>query len=97
VARELGLKPVMWNVSCYDWKAKSAEEIVGHAARQIRSGGVILLHDGGHLRMGIDRSCTIEATERLIARYQGDGFQFITIPEMMSRAATEQVGALTTG
>ena len=31
IARELGLQPVMWNVSCYDWKAKSAQEIAALA------------------------------------------------------------------
>ena len=43
VARSLGLQPVMWNVTCRDWKAKSADEIVAHAERQIRGGDVILL------------------------------------------------------
>ena len=46
-ARALGLQPVMWNVTCQDWKAKSAGEIVARAERQIRGGNVILLHDGG--------------------------------------------------
>jgi peptidoglycan/xylan/chitin deacetylase (PgdA/CDA1 family) len=86
-ARELGLEPVMWNVSCYDWKAKSADEIVGHAARQIRGGSVILLHDGGHLRMGVDRSPTIGATEKIISRYRSEGYEFVTVPEMMARTS----------
>jgi len=38
--RALGLEPVMWNVTCYDWKATSAEEVFEHAQRQIRGGGV---------------------------------------------------------
>ena len=81
--RASGLEPIMWNVSCYDWKAKSAGEIVAHADRQIRGGDVILLHDGGYLRMGADRSRTVEASDRILTRYQGEGYQFVTIPQMM--------------
>jgi peptidoglycan/xylan/chitin deacetylase (PgdA/CDA1 family) len=84
--RHAGLEPIMWNVTCYDWKARSAEEIVGHAERQIRGGDVILLHDGGYRRMGADRSRTVEASDRILTRYQGEGYEFVTIPQMLERA-----------
>jgi len=83
--RAFGLKTVMWNVTCYDWKAKSAEEIVARAERQIRGGDVILLHDGSHVRMGANRSRSVEATDRILTRYLGEGFEFVTIPEMMEK------------
>jgi len=38
------------------------------------------MHDGSHIAMGADRSQTVIATDRLIERYQGDGYQFSTIP-----------------
>jgi peptidoglycan-N-acetylglucosamine deacetylase len=83
VARSLGLQTVMWNVTCYDWKAESADEIVHHAERQIRGGNVILLHDGEFHRIGVDRSGSVEASDRILARYQGEGYEFVTIPQMM--------------
>ena len=82
IARALGLEPVMWNVSCHDWKPISVDEIVRLAERQIRGGDVILLHDGGHTRMGVDRSRSLEATDRLLARYKDEGYEFVTVPEM---------------
>lgn len=85
IARALGLQPVMWNVTCYDWKAKSADEIVAHAERQIRGGEVILLHDGEYHRIGVDRSRSVEATDRILSRYKREGFAFVTIPEMMEK------------
>ncbi len=88
VARAMGLQPIMWNVSCYDWKAKSAEEIVGRAERQIRGGDVILLHDGEYHRIGVDRSRSLEASDRILARYKAEGYEFVTVPEMMERRAT---------
>jgi len=82
LVRRLGLEPVMWNVTGYDWNAPSAEHIerkVGNA----RGGDVILLHDGGHRAFGTDRSKTVEAVERVIARFKSEHREFATIPEML--------------
>jgi peptidoglycan-N-acetylglucosamine deacetylase len=83
VVEELKMFPVMWRVTCFDWAAKSHEEILKHARRQIAGGEVVLLHDGGHLRMGEDRSHTVRATDELIREYKDRGFLFTTVTEMM--------------
>ncbi len=77
IARELGLEPVMWNVTGWDWNAPPAEEIERKVTKQMRGGDLILLHDGGHKRMGADRSQTVIATDRLIVRYKADGYEFV--------------------
>jgi len=82
-ARELGLEPIMWSVTGYDWNAPPAVAIERKVSRQIRGGDVILLHDGGHKKMGADRSQTVQATEHLVNRYKQEGYSFVTIPEMM--------------
>lgn len=87
LARALGLEPVMWNVTGYDWSAPQADSIVARVSRQIRGGNVILLHDGSHLRMGADRSQTVIATDRIIAKCKAQGYDFVTIPEMMGEEA----------
>lgn len=89
IARALALKPVMWNVTGWDWKAPSADFIERKVAKQIRGGDVILLHDGDHAAMGADRSQSVIATNRLIERYQAEGYEFITVPEMMSLATLD--------
>lgn len=81
IARELGLEPVMWNVTGYDWSAPPAEVIERKVSRRIRGGDVILLHDGGHKQMGADRSQTVLATDHLITRYKLEGYQFVTIEQ----------------
>jgi len=83
IVRELGLKPVMWNVTGYDWNAPPAEAIEQKITKQVRGGDVILLHDGGHKQMGADRSQTVIATDHLITRYKSEGYEFVTIPRMM--------------
>jgi len=93
IARELGFEPVMWNVTGYDWTAPPAAEIERKVTSQIRGGDVILLHDGGHRQIGVDRSQTVLATDHLITRYKSEGYEFVTIPQMMGQAAVSQPSA----
>jgi peptidoglycan/xylan/chitin deacetylase (PgdA/CDA1 family) len=86
IARELGLQPVMWNVTGYDWSAPPAAVIERKVSKQIRGGDVILLHDGGHKQIGADRSQTVIATDHLITRYKAEGFEFVTIPQMIAKS-----------
>jgi len=86
IARELGLEPVMWNITGYDWNAPPAAAIEGKVSRRIRGGNVILLHDGGHKQMGADRSQTVIATDHLVARYKLEGYEFVTIPQMIAKS-----------
>ena len=44
---------------------------------------MVLLHDGGHERMGEDRSHTVRATGELIREYKDRGYLFTTVTEMM--------------
>ncbi|MGA9039198.1 MAG: polysaccharide deacetylase family protein [Terriglobales bacterium] len=95
VVRELGLVPVMWNVTGYDWKATSAEYIEKRVTSKVCGGNVILLHDGSHRSFGFDRSRTVIATDRVITRYKAEGYEFVTVPEMMGReAVSSQLSAL---
>lgn len=78
-ARALGMQPVMWSVTAYDWSAKSPEPIIEKVTRQVDShrrpqSEIVLLHDGGHLAFGADRSHTVEATRCLLERYAGKKF-----------------------
>ena len=85
IARQLGLEPVMWNITGYDWKAPSAEYIEHKITHKARGGDVILLHDGGHKAFGVDRSKTVESVDRLLKRYRQQ-FEFVSVPEMIKQA-----------
>lgn len=81
-ARRMGLSPVMWSVTGYDWSAKSADKIVETVSRQVDSrrkaqAETVLLHDGGHLAFGTDRGFTVEATRRLLGQYAAK--EFVTV------------------
>lgn len=85
LVRELGLEPVMWKVTGYDWNAPSAEYIQHKVASRIRGGDVILLHDGSHAGFGVDRSKTVAAVDWLLERYKQQ-FQFVSVTEMIKLA-----------
>jgi peptidoglycan/xylan/chitin deacetylase (PgdA/CDA1 family) len=87
IARRLGLEPVMWSVTGYDWNAKSSGDIVRKVVKQVESRSrkrseIILLHDGGHLAFGSDRHFTIEATRTLLRRYSAEK-KFVSVPEIL--------------
>jgi peptidoglycan-N-acetylglucosamine deacetylase len=84
-AVELGLKPVMWNVTAHDWDATDShalaarvERLVGRNQRLGR-GSNILLHDGGHLELGTDRSVTLAATKILLESWAGGNLRTVAI------------------
>ena len=91
--RSLGLTPVMWSVTGFDWSAKSSDSIVRRVAGEIEShrdrfGEIILLHDGSHLAFGTDRKYTVEATRTLLEKYSTAGKKFVSIPELTLAADT---------
>jgi len=86
IARKLGLQPVMWSVTGYDWSAESSRAIINKVVKQVegrsrKRGEIILLHDGSHLSFGADRHFTIEATRILLKKYS-DEKRFVSIPEL---------------
>jgi peptidoglycan/xylan/chitin deacetylase (PgdA/CDA1 family) len=84
IAHSLGLRPIMWNVTGYDWNAPPAAAIERKVEKQLRGGDVILLHDGGHKQMGADRSQTVVATDHILSRYKSEGYDFVTIQQMLN-------------
>ena len=85
--RAHGYEPVMWSVSGLDWSAQTAHDIESKIMLQLRAGDVVLLHDGGHRWLGVDRSKSVEAAEKIIVRCKDRGLGFQTVPEMMAASA----------
>jgi peptidoglycan/xylan/chitin deacetylase (PgdA/CDA1 family) len=85
IARELGLAPVTWNVTGYDWNPIGADGILKNLdagiARYSRRGcgSNLLLHDGGHRGMGASRMDTVRAVDRLLTAKAGTGTRWVTV------------------
>jgi peptidoglycan/xylan/chitin deacetylase (PgdA/CDA1 family) len=84
-ARELGLTPVMWNVTAYDWEATDPQDLAARVRRGLlhnrkrHRGTNLLLHDGGHRELSTDRSITLSAVGLLLEGWAGSGLRFVTV------------------
>lgn len=83
---ELGLTPVLWNAMGFDWRpnATSASITVSlergiHRNRIAGRGSNLLLHDGGHISIGADRSRSVEAAQRMLERYTPASMRYVTV------------------
>lgn len=71
VAREMGLTPVMWNVTVKDWEPLGVEAMTGRIERKMRfnqrrgAGSCLLLHDASHVGTA-SRADTVEVTRRML-------------------------------
>lgn len=72
LARE-GYLIALANYDGEDWRRPGVAQIVRNATPPGRTGGVILLHDGGG-----DRSQTVAALKRLVPRLRRRGFRFVS-------------------
>jgi peptidoglycan/xylan/chitin deacetylase (PgdA/CDA1 family) len=93
-ARMMGYAIVNWSASGEDWQGNPAPVVTERVLADVQPGGIILLHDGleppphqAEWRPGDDlfqdRSATIEALPMIIEPLQGQGYQFVTLPEMI--------------
>lgn len=85
-ARELGLTPVQWNAMGFDWRpGATAAGIVEHLERGIARnrrhgrGSNLLLHDGGHVALGADRSQSVEAARLVLERHSRAKVRYVTV------------------
>jgi peptidoglycan/xylan/chitin deacetylase (PgdA/CDA1 family) len=84
-ARDLGLTPVMWNVTSYDWTTTNPETILANLDKGIRRnrargrGSNLLLHDGSQAGIGQERRATIAATATLLKKANDQQIRFVTV------------------
>lgn len=80
---------VMWSADSKDYHA-SAPNLARNVLSQATPGGIVLLHDGGG-----DRTQTSLALPQIITELQNQGYQFVTVPELMQLKAQEQLPPIT--
>jgi peptidoglycan-N-acetylglucosamine deacetylase len=84
-AVDLGLTPVMWNITAHDWDATNPVALAGRVQTALssnqrrRKGSNLLLHDGSHRQLGTDRSVTLAATRMLLESWAGNLLRFVTV------------------
>ncbi|WP_088105774.1 polysaccharide deacetylase family protein [Halalkalibacter urbisdiaboli] len=83
--KELGYKVIgALNIDALDWEQPGVNHIVTKTRNHIKNGSILLFHDG----FG-DRSQTIEAVRTLVYELKEQGYQFVTVSELLQLANRE--------
>jgi len=75
-----GYKVVMWSwhQDTEDWKSPGVQKIKDVVLEGVQPGNIVLFHDGGG-----DRSQTVEALQKILPELQKQGYEFVTVSELM--------------
>ncbi len=93
--QDMGYLIVGQKIDPHDWqqpygKQIPAQEIIDGVMRQAGSGNIVLFHDGGG-----DRSQTVAALPAIIDQLRARGFEFVGVPELVSKTRAEVMVPLT--
>ena len=75
---------VLTDYDSEDWSRPGVAKIVRAASPPGRTGGIVMLHDGGG-----DRSETVAALKQLIPQLRARGFRFVTVSELAGLSRSE--------
>lgn len=73
---------VNWNIISKDWLNPGVDEIVTRTVKNIKSGAIILLHDGDAPYGKSSREQTVQATEKIIQILKKDGYRFVGLDSL---------------
>jgi len=85
IMAERGLKVVEWSVMSKDWTNPGVEVIVERTIKKAKNGSIILLHDGDGIASKAPRLQSAEATRRIIQTLQAQGYEFVTVDEILAK------------
>ena len=87
MARSTNHKIAMWtwDVDAKDWSRPGVQKIVKTVITNIDPGDILIFHDGGG-----KRSQTVEALSIILDRLRKDGYQFVTISELLLHGTIPQ-------
>ena len=86
----VGRPLILWSIDTEDWKygankngntAENREKVIRAATENVRDGDIILMHD--------IYAFTAQCCETIVPRLQAQGFELVTVSEMMRRRCIE--------
>ncbi len=69
---------IMWSSDSVDYSRLAVPKLINNIFRAAKPGGIVLMHDGGG-----DRSHTIKALPEIINKFRKQGYEFVTVPELL--------------
>ena len=75
VAERMGIYLINWSIDTVDWKSRDAQAVYEHIMEKAKDGQIILCHDL--------YASTFEAMELAIPALLAEGYQFVTVSELL--------------
>lgn len=72
---EVNMIEVLWDVDTLDWSSQNKDKVVSKVMKNVEEGDIILMHDS--------YESTVKATAEIIDRLQKDGYEFVTVDELI--------------
>ena len=72
---------IKWSVDPRDWESRDTEKIIKAVSENIEPGSIVLLHD--------IYPTSVEAALRLMDALSADGYQFVTVAELLEQYGVE--------
>lgn len=82
VAQEQGLLMVLWNVDPQDWLLDTKEKVAKAVLDHVEPGNIVVMHEG--------KSVTYGALPIIIDTLKEEGYEFVTIRELVYESCIEQ-------
>ena len=75
--KSLGVPVVKWSLDPRDWESRDADKVVQAVMEAVKPGDIVLLHD--------IYPTSVEAALRLMDALAADGYQFVTVEELLQQ------------
>lgn len=80
IAKELDYSIIIWSIDTKDWEHVGSDLIVGNIEKNASDGDIILMHD-----YVSKPNTTIGALERVIKNLKNEGYNFVTVSELIEK------------
>ena len=81
IAASMDYSIILWTVDTRDWAKVSTSQIVANVSANVREGSIILFHD-----FTVSGTHTVDALKILIPKLLSEGYEFVTVSELISDA-----------
>ncbi len=73
---DVGMPLIQWSLDTMDWSSRNAEAVVNKIKSNVKDGDIVLMHDL--------YESTAEATEQIVPWLVSQGYQIVTVSELMA-------------
>jgi peptidoglycan/xylan/chitin deacetylase (PgdA/CDA1 family) len=88
-----GFRLAGWSWGMWDWdwwRTPRADRVARKLARKASAGDIVVIHDGHHRRLDVDRRHAAESVRQLVPILRGRGFRFAPLCGAGGRPAVER-------